>query len=171
MRGMDTLTRFATRYMIVVNVVLVLWVWLGRALVDALGWLVIVLPLTVGPLALVALTVTTVMTRRRYPRPEQGSGATSPGATVLSVPQTVAQLTSWAGLALLGLVVVDYTDAPDSDRSVLSALLGDPDGLLSASWDLSIFCAGVAVSGWIALFVLLLRTGPGETLARRASGS
>ena len=47
--------------MIPVNVVMVLWVWMGRIVFGVGGWFLFILAVSVVPLMLLALAVTTVL--------------------------------------------------------------------------------------------------------------
>ena len=155
--------------MILINLVLALWVWASRALVGTMGWVFFFFPITVGPWLVAALVVTLVLTRRRYPKREWRTVPGRPGSTWLSVPQATAQLVAWVGLAGTGLFLVDGTDAPDSERSVFTALAGGSDTALDATHVLTSMFALVAVLGWAALVGLLLWQGPAATAARRAA--
>ena len=69
-----TLGRVTLLAMIPVNVVLVLWVWIGRIVFGVGGWFFLIFLVSVVPVLLVALTLTTVLAYTQHGRPRSLTG-------------------------------------------------------------------------------------------------
>jgi hypothetical protein len=141
---MSSLGRFVFLVMIPLDVLLVLWAWIGRVFLDAGGWFMILMTVTV-PFLLLALLVTTVLAFRGSAKPH-----------VLTGGQTTCQLAVWAGLLGFGFFLVDFGDTDDSQRSVFTNLVGTNDSTMALSNTLALVSAVVAVLGWLVLLVLLV---------------
>lgn len=131
--------------MIPVNLLLVIWVWIGRIVFGAGGWFFLILLFTMVPVLLVALLITTVLGFRFSDRPR-----------CLNKSQAVAQLVMWGGMLAFGFFIVDFGDAPESDLSAFTQVVGRNDSTLAISWTLTSASAVVTVVAWLALFVMLL---------------
>ena len=144
-----TLGRVTLLAMIPVNVVLVLWVWIGRIVFGVGGWFFLIFLVSVVPVLLVALTLTTVLAYTQHGRPRS-----------LTAVQTWAQLATWLCLFLFGAFTPDFGDAPDSELSLLTQVFGWSRSLLDLSYDLMV---GFGAASFVAYLVLLLSL----VLARR----
>lgn len=148
---MNTLGRQALLWMIPVNIFLVAWVWIGRILFGVAGWFLLILLVTVVPVVLIALLVTTILAFTQHGRPRS-----------LTRLQAVAQLVTWAGLFVLGAFMPDFGDTEDSQLSLLTQVFGYSDALYDLSFLVSLAGGVVAIAG----YALLLGT---LTIARRPS--
>jgi hypothetical protein len=128
-----------------VTVLLLLWAWLGRVLFEVGGWFLLFLPVFVGPWALLALGLTSLLAWTREQRPR-----------AFTRWETISVLALWVGLLGVGTFVVDFGDAPGSDMSILTKLVGHSQSMVDLSWSLSVASGIVAVAGWLGLIVLLL---------------
>jgi len=149
----NTLCRQVLLWMIPVNLVLVAWVWIGRILFGVAGWFLLILLLTVVPVALVALLVTTILAYTQGGRPRS-----------LTPLQTVAQLVTWAGLFVLGAFMPDFGDTEDSQLSLLTQVFGYSDALYDLSFLISLGGGVLAIAGYAVLLGAL-------TLARRPTAA
>jgi hypothetical protein len=116
-----------------VNVLLVLWMLFGRAIVMPLGWFTL-FGLMASPIIALCLWSST-RTMRSRPDP------------VLTSAQARAQLVLWAAMFVFGFTVLDANDNPD-DRSVLTTLWSG--GHAVSGW-LSMGSIVVGVVAWIVL--------------------
>lgn len=132
--------------MIPMHVLLLVWVWIGRAVFGVGGWMVLVLLVTAIPVAALALALTTLLSFRRRSAPR-----------ALLPKQVRAQLVTWAGLFVVGLFMYDFTDSPQSDETVLTQLFGYSDALFTLSEVLIGVGAITATGGWLWMLVELLR--------------
>ena len=142
---MSSLGRTVFLAMIPVNLFLVVWVWFGRLAFGAGGWFLLILMLSVVPALLVALLLTTVLSFR---------GSVSPRS--LTRAQAVLHLVVWAGMLVFGFFLVDFGDAPESDLSAFTQVVGRTDTTLSISWTVTSISAVVTVVAWLALLVALI---------------
>jgi len=149
----NTLCRQVLLWMIPVNLVLVAWVWIGRILFGVAGWFLLILLLTVVPVALVALLVTTILAYTQSGRPRS-----------LTPLQAVAQLVTWAGLFVLGAFMPDFGDTEDSQLSLLTQVFGYSDALYDLSFLISLGGGVLAIAGYAVLLGAL-------TLARRPTAA
>ncbi|MDN4174853.1 hypothetical protein QWY28_17960 [Nocardioides sp. SOB77] len=131
-------------WMIPLNLLLVAWVWIGRLLFGVGGWMMLVYLVTLVPVLLLALLVTTVLALTQPGRPRR-----------LTRPQAVAQLVTWAGMLLFGAVSFDFGDTEDSVGSLVMHVLGDGD----LGWSVTYAAMGLGglatVAGWTALVATL----------------
>lgn len=132
------------------NVALIAWVWMGRAIFGVeWGWTFIILMMTAVPLLVALLATTTVLAYRQPARPIR-----------LTAGQAWAQLAVWAAMLAFGLAIVDFDDS-DRTESLLSRWFGP--GALGASEVVAGVSTGVAAVAWLTLLVLLIR---GRRVAR-----
>jgi hypothetical protein len=131
--------------MIPVNLLLVAWVWIGRIVFGAGGWFFVILLVSVVPVLLVALLITTLI---------GFVGANKPRALTRS--QAVTQLAMWAGMLIFGFFLVDFGDVDGSDLSAFTQVVGRNEVTLSISWTMAGVGAAVTVVAWLVLLVLLL---------------
>lgn len=130
--------------MIPINLLMVPWVWIGRAVFGVFGWFGLVL-IPVALVVLAALTLTTVLAFVRKARPRG-----------LTRVELIWQWLLWGALLVFGAVLPDFGDTEDSTRSALTQAFGYSERLISLSFDLAVIAAGVAVVAWIGLLVSLL---------------
>ena len=141
---MGTLGRRALVWMIPLNLVLVAWVWFGRAVFGVGGWFFLVYLISVVPVLLVALVVTTVLAFTQPGRPR-----------ALTLRQASAQIALWIGMLGFGAFSIDVGDLDDSETSLLIQVLGHSDATVGATWVLMLVFAGVTVAAWVALLIAL----------------
>jgi hypothetical protein len=149
----NTLGRQALLWMIPVNLFLIAWVWIGRILFGVAGWFLLILLITVVPVMLVALLVTTILAYTQSGHPRS-----------LTTLQAVAQLATWAGLFVLGAFMPDFGDTEDSQLSLLTQVFGYSDALYDLSFLISLVGGVVAIAGYAVLLGAL-------TLARRPTAA
>ena len=149
-RSVDTLGRRVLLWMIPLNLLLVAWVWFGRIVFGVGGWFLLIFLMTVVPVLLVGLLLTTALAFTQPGRPR-----------ALTRPQARAQLATWAGMLLAGAFMPDFGDTEDSYLSLLTQLFGRSDALLNLSWTLTLVFGGVTLVAWMVLLVTLVggRTG------------
>ncbi|HYF71278.1 MAG TPA: hypothetical protein VD864_00580 [Nocardioides sp.] len=146
---MNTLGRQTLLWMIPVNLLLVAWVWFGRILFGVGGWFLLILLVTVVPVLLVALLLSTILAFTQGGRPRS-----------LTRLQAVAQLVTWVGLFVLGAFMPDFGDTEDSQLSLLTQVFGYSDALYDLSFLISLAGGVVAIAGYALLLGAL-------TIARR----
>ena len=130
--------------MIPLNLLLIAWVWFGRLFVGVGGWFLLIFMLTVVPVCLIGLLVTTILAFTQPGRPR-----------ALTVPQRNAQWGVWGAMFAFGLVCPDFGDAPDSELSLLTNLFGRSDVLWNLSFTLAWVFAALTVALWAVLLGLL----------------
>lgn len=140
---MNSLGRAVLLAMIPLNLILIVWVWIGRLFAGAGGWFMLMMVFSVVPVLLVALFVTTLLGFLTHVRPR-----------VLTGSQAIAQLLVWAGMLAFGFFIVDFGDTDDSINSVFTRLVGSNDATQSISWTIAAVAALVTVVAWVALLVL-----------------
>jgi len=138
------MSRWPLLLMIPVNLLLIVWVWIGRFTFGVMGWFILLLLPVVAVLA-IALLVTTILAYARPGRPRS-----------LTRGQGVAQLTTWAGMAGFGLFIPDFGDTDDSYQSLLTRVFGYNDTLMSVSWGITTAFAAVTVVGYAVLLGALI---------------
>ncbi len=143
-RVVTTLGRQTLLWMIPLNLLLIVWVWFGRIVFGVGGWFLLIFMLTVVPVLLIGLLLTTILAFTQPGRPR-----------ALTRPQALAQLVTWAGMFLAGAFVPDFGDTEDSYISLLTQVFGRSDALLDLSWTLMMVFAGVTLVGWVILLVTL----------------
>lgn len=130
--------------MIPANIFLLLWIWFGRAAFGAGGWLMI-FGFAYVSVFIAGVVITGVLAQKVAGFP-----------AALTRSQALAQLTQWSGMLGFGFFLVDVGDAPDSESSAFTELVGRSDANLSLSWALTGLSTGIAFVGWLALLVLLI---------------
>jgi len=138
--------------MIPVNVVLLLWVWIGRIVFGVGGWFIVIFLFSVVPMVLLAMVVTTVLAFTQEGRPR-----------AVTTVQAWAQLVTWLMLLLFGAFCPDGGDAPDSEGAMLTQVFGFSQRLLDLSYNLAIGFAVAAFASYLVLFFTLVfarRTAP-----------
>lgn len=158
---MNTLGRLTLLLMIPLNLILIVWVWIGRIVFGVGGWFFLIFLGTVVPVLLIALLVTTILALTQHGRPR-----------ALTVSQTVAQLMTWLGLLVWGAFQPDFADNDNSHISLLTQVFGASDSMLSASY-LIVLVAGLStVAAYVVLLVMLIverrAATPGAPLVQHA---
>ena len=143
--SVSTLGRRTLLWMIPVNLVLVAWVWLGRIVFGVGGWFLLVFLVSVVPVAVIALLVTTVLAYTQDGRPR-----------ALTQLQAWAQLGMWAGLFVVGAFMPDFGDTEDSQLSLLTQVFGYSDALYDLSFLIALAGAVVAGAAYAVLLGALL---------------
>ncbi|MBC9731780.1 hypothetical protein [Nocardioides marmotae] len=134
-------------WMVPVNLLLVAWVWIGRMLFGVGGWMVLVYLISIVPVLLLALLVTSVLALTQRPGPD--------GRRALTRPQTQAQLFVWAAMLVFGAFSFDFGDVEDSDTALLVKVLGDHEAVWAATMTIMVVAALTTVVAWIALVATL----------------
>lgn len=148
MIGLRNATYYAT---IPINLILIGWVWIGRALFGTLGWYFLLLLPTLIPALLVALGITSGLAiAQRLP--------SSTGR--LTMPQFWSLIGVWVSMVGFGFFLVDFGDSTDSDASAFSRIAGR--GVLDTSSMLSGLFFVLIVASYIVLLVLLILGKPGR---------
>jgi hypothetical protein len=151
--GVKSFCYYAT---IPINVALVLWVWIGRALFGSGGWWMLIFLVSVTPAMIVALTVTSILAiRQRQPA----------SVGFLTNGQFWWLLAMWASLLLFGFFVVDFGDTRESISSAFSQLAGA--AAVDASNALSLVVFVTAIGAYVGLLIQLI-IGQGGRLERRS---
>ena len=139
-----------------VNVILILWVWMGRAFFGAGGWFFLIFLVSVVPALAVGLTVTTVLAiLQRLPK---ATGRLNPAQfwTLIGV---------WVSMICFGFFVVDFGDTKESEASAFSRLAGR--AVLDTSSTLSGIFFVLTIACYFALLVLLIIGMQGRDERRR----
>lgn len=144
-RAVIALRNFAYYAMIPANIVLIIWVWIGRALFGSGGWWMLIFLVSVVPVLIAALALTTVLAMVQH-LPKPGG--------LLSTAQFWALAAVWLSMFGFGLFIVDFGDSKESYSSAFSQVFGA--GTIDASNTLASVFAFSAVAAWVALLVLLL---------------
>ncbi|MEV3901976.1 hypothetical protein AB0K11_06585 [Mycobacterium sp. NPDC050551] len=143
---MATLSRVVVAAMIPMNIAMILWVWVGRAMFGGtLGLIALVSTVTVVPVLVIMLSASTWSALRQA----RGHGR-------LTTAQTTVQLLLWLVLLVVGAVLPDVAD-DKVEQSVLTRAVGWSGELLSISFELAKWLAVAALICWIALMALLSR--------------
>lgn len=137
--------RWTLLLMIPANLLLIAWVWFGRVVFAVGGWFLLVYAITVVPVLLGALLVTTILAFTKPGRPR-----------TLSRAQAGAQLVMWLGMFGFGLTTVDFGDTDESDMSAITQVFGRSQATLDLSWTLMGVSALVVVVAWATLLVTLI---------------
>jgi hypothetical protein len=140
-----TLGRQALLWMIPLDLLLIGWVWIGRIVFGVGGWVVLIFLISVVPVLLVALVLTTVLAFTQAGRPR-----------ALTPLQAWAQVVTWLGLVVFGAFVPDFGDTDDSQLSLLTQVFGYSDALYDASFVVALVGGGVAVVAYVVLLGALL---------------
>jgi hypothetical protein len=136
---------FAYYSTIPINIALILWVWIGRALFSAAGWWVLLFIFTVVPVLFIALAVTTILAIRQ--RQPASSGR-------VTITQFWCLLGLWVSLFLVGLFLVDFGDTKESERSAFTQVVGS--SALDASAGLSGIFLLTSIVAYFGLLVALI---------------
>lgn len=145
LRAVNNLGRTTFLLMVPLNLFLVLWVWFGRVVFGVGGWFFLIFMLSVVPLLLIGLLVTTILAFTQHGRPR-----------ALTTPQASGQLVMWAGMLVLGAFMPDFGDTEDSYVSLLTRILGRSDAALSASWTIALVGGAVTIAGYVLLLAALV---------------
>ncbi|MGA5461833.1 hypothetical protein [Mycobacterium sp. NPDC050041] len=141
---MATLSRVVVAAMIPMNLAMILWVWVGRAMFGGtLGLIALVSTVTVVPVLVMMLSASTWSALRQARRHGR-----------LTTAQITAQLLLWLVLLVVGAVLPDVADN-NAEQSVLTRAVGWSGELLSVSFELAKWLAAAAMICWIALMALL----------------
>lgn len=142
-RHVSSLGRKALLFMIPLNLLLTVWVWIGRLVFGVFGWFGLVLA-PVALVLLVALLVTTILAFTQEGRPRALTGF-----------QAGAQVVTWLGMLVFGTFLPDFGDTEDSHISLLTQVFGHDDAMLSLSYTIAAVAALVTVVAYVVLLVSL----------------
>ncbi|TDK92951.1 MULTISPECIES: hypothetical protein [Mycobacteriaceae] len=137
---MATLRRDSAGKAMPLNVLLVVWMAIGRGVLAPLGWMTVFVVL-VSPALLICLTMTTRMIRQL------------PGRE-LTPAQTRAQVTVWSAMFGFGVFCADGGDS-GTTSSILMKLLGEPSWSETVSLALWSACVIAGPVAWCVLFAKL----------------
>ncbi|MFD4180150.1 hypothetical protein [Rhodococcus sp. NPDC058514] len=152
---MTEIRAFTFYAMVPLNLLLIVWVWIGRAFLGAGGWWIVVLTYTAVPVLILALGLSSILAiTQRVPA----------SAGRLTPPQWGTHLVVWASMLGFGFFLVDAGDDADARASVFTQVVGATSGTLAVSDTLTAICVLAFVAAWVVLLVLLV-AGQG---ARRA---
>ncbi|WP_166906058.1 hypothetical protein [Mycobacterium sp. DL440] len=122
------------------NLILLVWMVIGRGLFVQLGWMVVFGVLAAPWLALCLVATSRMM--RKLPGGELTSG------------QAWAQVILWSAMFVFGLACVDGGDSPGAFPSILMKVIGDGPRMETFS---NLLWAGSVIVGVAAWFVLLTK--------------
>ena len=140
----SAMSRWPLLLMIPLNLLLVVWVWIGRITFGVGGWFILIL-LPVAAVLAIALLATTILAYTQPGRPRS-----------LTRVQAVTQLMTWTGMLGFGLFVPDFGDTEDSYLSFLTQVFGFSDTLMSVSWVFTAVFAGLTLVGYVVLLGALI---------------
>lgn len=141
--------------MIPVNLLVIAWVGLGRVAYGVIGWFLLIMLISVVPLALIALLVTTILAWTQHGEPRALTGLQASG-----------QLVTWAGLIVFGAFMPDFGDTDDSQVALLTQVFGYSDDMFDLSFLIALAGAVAAVVGYALLLgTLSLGRRPAPTPA------
>lgn len=140
----SAMSRWPLLLMIPLNLLLAVWVWIGRIVFGVGGWFILLL-LPVAAVLAIALLVTTILAYTQPGRPRS-----------LTRVQAVGQLLTWTGMLGFGLFVPDFGDAEDSYLSLLTQVLGYSDSVMSISWAVTAIFAALTIVGYVVLLGALI---------------
>lgn len=138
---MTKLGRTTLLWMIPLNLVLVAWIWIGRIIFGVGGWFFLIFLVSIVPVVLIALILTTTLAFTQDGRPRS-----------LTRVQAWAQVFTWLGLFGFGAFCPDFGDTEDSHISLLTQVFGQTDAMLDVSYTL---VSGFALLTFGAYVVLL----------------
>ncbi|MBZ5738883.1 hypothetical protein [Nocardioides mangrovi] len=150
---MTSLGRTTLLWMIPVNLVVVAWVWIGRIVFGVGGWFFLIFLVSVVPVLLVALLVTTVLAYTQDGRPRALTGL-----------QAWAQLATWLALLVGGAFMPDFGDTDDSQLSLLTQVFGYSDSLYDLGFGIALVAGLVAVVAYAVLLGALVFGRRGATV-------
>ena len=142
---MTKLGRATLLWMIPLNLLLVAWVWIGRIVFGVGGWFFLIFLVSIVPVVLLALILTTTLALTQEGRPRS-----------LTRLQAWAQLLTWIGLFGFGTFCPDFGDTEDSHLSMLTQVFGHTDAMLDLSYTLTIGFAVLAVAAYAVLLGALI---------------
>ena len=148
---MTKLGRATLLWMIPLNLMLVAWIWIGRIVFGVGGWFFLIFLISVVPVVLIALLLTTILAFTQDGRPRS-----------LTRVQAWAQLFTWAGLLGFGAFCPDFGDTEDSKLSLLTQLFGQSDAMWDLSFTITLGFAVVTVIAYVALLGALVFARRGE---------
>jgi hypothetical protein len=143
--AVSKLGRLTLLWMIPINLLLVRWVWIGRIVFGVGGWFIFIFLVSVVPVVLLALLLTTVLAYTQDGRPRS-----------LTRVQAWAQLVTWIGLLGFGAFCPDFGDTDDSQTSLLTQLFGQSDSMYDLSFTVTFVFAGLAVVAYVVLLGTLI---------------
>ena len=142
---MSTLGRQTLLWMIPLNLLLVAWVWIGRVVFGVGGWFLLIYLVSVVPVLLIGLLLTTILAYTQDARPRH-----------LTRLQAFAQVATWAGMFGFGLFSPDFGDTEDSATSVLTQAFGYSDALYDLSFTLTLAAGAFTVFAYAVLLGALI---------------
>lgn len=140
-----TFGRAVAAVMVPLDVILLVWVWCGRAFFGLFGWYVIGFALTLVPLLAALLAAKNAAALAGTARPR-----------ALTPVQSTLQVLVWLALLVLGLTVPEVSDDPSSATSLLNQAAGPTPGLLALSEAVAAACVTLSLVLLVLLVVLLL---------------
>ena len=155
---MTNLGRATLLWMIPLNLLLIVWVWIGRIVFGVGGWFFVIFLVSVVPVLLVALTLTTVLAYTQHGRPRSLTGV-----------QAWAQVLTWFGLLGLGAFCPDFADTEDSQTALLTQLFGRSDSTYDLSFTITIGFGLLAVAAYVVLLSTLVFARRDEEPTRLAT--
>jgi ABC-type sugar transport system permease subunit len=123
----------------------VIWIWIGRVVFGVGGWFIVIFLISIVPVVLIALILTTVLAFTQDGRPRS-----------LTRVQAWAQLLTWVGLLGFGAFCPDFADTDDSHTSLLTQAFGHSDALLDLSYTVTIGFAVLTVVAYVVLLGALM---------------
>lgn len=137
------MSRVALWLMIPLNLLVCLWVWIGRLAFGVAGWfLLLLIPMVLVLMVMLVVTTALALTQDGSPK-------------ALTGVQTASRIGLWISLLVLGAVMPDFGDTDDSRRSALTQLLGYSDGLYDASLALALLAGSASLALWLVLLLSL----------------
>lgn len=125
-------TRAVAFMMIPGTLVMVFFVWVGRAYVGSpLGWMTVFFVMWGWPLIILWLAPALPVLRRARRR----------GRLTLSRAEAWVQVATWAAMFVAGLTLTDYGDQADSSGSALTVLTGAPSDFFTP-----LFCVAAVLT-------------------------
>lgn len=124
---MTKLGRATLLWMIPLNLLLIVWVWIGRIVFGVGGWFIVIYLISVVPVLLIALVVSTILAFTQDGRPRS-----------LTRVQAWAQVLTWLGMFGFGAFTPEFGDTDDSQISLLTQVFGQSDSLFDVSFTITI---------------------------------
>jgi len=149
---------FSYHATILVNIVLILWVWIGRALFGSGGWWMVIFLVSVTPAMIVLLTITSILAiRQRQPA----------SIGYLTNGQFWCLLTMWLSLLFFGFFIVDFGDTKESISSAFSQVVGASAVDTSNALSLIFFVAAIAAYVGLLIALIIAQDGRIERKSRQ----
>jgi hypothetical protein len=139
------LGRATLLWMIPINLLLLVWVWIGRIVFGVGGWFFVIFLVSVVPVVLLAMVLSTVLAYTQDGRPRALTGV-----------QAWAQLVTWIGLLGFGAFCPDFGDTEDSNLSLLTQVFGHSDSMWDLSFTVTIAFGLLAVAAYVVLLAALI---------------